>query len=114
MRETGEGDYLVTIHWQAMAVPQRDYSIAVHLVAADPPTGPADILAQADTVHPVAGWYPTTQWAEGQVVQDVYRLTPPTGSAPVAIRLTAYYVNGAGEFVNGAWLTLPVIASQAP
>ena len=112
--ETDGGDYLVTIHWQALVVPQRDYSIAVHLVAADPPTGPADILAQADTVHPVAGWYPTTQWAEGQVVQDVYRLAPPAGSEPVAVRVTAYYVNDAGEFVNGAWLTLPVEASHAP
>jgi hypothetical protein len=106
--ETDAGDILVTVLWQALAAPQRDYSIAVHLVAADPPGGPEDILAQADTAHPVEGWYPTTQWIEGQVVRDVYRLTPPAGSHPVAVRVTAYTVNDAGEFVNGEWLSVPV------
>jgi hypothetical protein len=104
----GEGSFLVTLHWLARRAPTRDYSVAVHLVAADPPTGPQDILAQADANHPVEGWYPTTRWVEGQVVQDVYRLQAPPGSHPVAIRVTAYYANEAGEFVNGDWLVLPV------
>ncbi len=108
VRESAEGGYLVTAHWQALAAPQRDYSIAVHLVAVDPPTGPEDILAQADAANPVEGWYATTQWVEGQVVQDVYRLVPPASAHPAAVRLTAYYVNDAGEFVNGEWFVLPV------
>jgi hypothetical protein len=103
-----EGSFLVTLHWLARRAPIRDYSVAVHLVAADPPSGPGDILAQADANHPVEGWYPTTRWVEGQVVQDMYRLKAPPDTQPVAIRVTAYYANDAGEFVNGSWLALPV------
>lgn len=108
VQESDEGDYLVTVHWLAQTIPQRDYSIAVHLVTADPPTRSENILAQADSAHPVGGWSPTTQWVEGQIVQDVYRLTPPVDSHPVAVRVTAYYVNDASEFVNGEWLALPL------
>jgi hypothetical protein len=104
-----EGDsFLVTLRWLARRAPIRDYSVAVHLVAADPPTGPGDILAQADANHPVEGWYPTTRWVEGQVVQDVYRLVIPPDSQPAAVRVTAYYADDAGEFVNGNWLVIPV------
>jgi hypothetical protein len=64
------------------------------------------VLAQADSRHPVEGWYPTTRWGPGQVVLDVYRLTEPSEKVPIAVRLTAYSVDRDGGFVNGEWLTL--------
>jgi len=100
----GEESYQVVVYWAAEAAPSRDYSIAVHLVSANPPTGAQDILAQADTLHPVEGWYPTTRWMAGEVVRDVYRV--PRSPEAVGVRITAYYVDESGEFVNGKWLTL--------
>ncbi len=107
-RCTDDGYLLVTIYWQTQHIPDRDYSVAVHLVAADPPTGPQDILAQADSLNPVEGWYPTSQWQTDQVVRDMYRLVIPPGAKPVAVRVTAYYVNDVGQFINGEWLSLPI------
>jgi hypothetical protein len=106
IQQEGEGSYLLRAYWMAENTPSRDYSIAVHLVSNDPPAGPQDILDQADSVHPAEGWYPTTRWTSGQVVQEVYRLTPPPERQPIAIRITAYYVDASGKFINGEWLTL--------
>jgi len=99
---------LLKLIWQTTGVPIRDYRIAVHLVAQDPPTGPHDILAQADAAHPVDGWYPTSQWFAGQMVQDTYRLQFTNDDVPVAVRITAYYLDETNQFVNGNWLTIPL------
>jgi predicted component of type VI protein secretion system len=40
------------------------------------------------------------------VVQDVYRLRTSSEKEPFAVRVTAYYVDEDGRFVNGDWLTL--------
>jgi len=106
--QESEGSYLLKIHWMAETNPSRNYSIAVHLVSADPPAGPQDILSQTDSLHPVEGWYQTTLWTAGQVVQDVYRLTSSSEKRPAAIRITAYYVDENGKFINGEWFTLPI------
>lgn len=102
IREEGES-YLLKAHWVAETTLERDYSVAVHLIASNP----EDVLAQADSLHPVEGRYPTTRWSANQIVQDVYRLTPsPGGKRPSAIRITAYYVDEDGQFINGEWLTV--------
>lgn len=106
IQRESEGSYLLRAYWMAENTPGRDYSIAIHLVSTDPPADPQDILDQADSVHPAEGWYPTTRWTSGQVVQEVYRLTPPPEKQPIAIRITAYYVDASGKFINGEWLTL--------
>ena len=85
-----------------------DYSIAVHLVAQDPPTGPHDIIAQADRNHPVEGWYPTSRWQTGETVSEYYRLTLPPDAAPTAVRVGMYQVAADGRFENSDWLSLPV------
>jgi hypothetical protein len=105
-------DYLVQVDWVAERAPRRDYSTAVHLVSRVPAEGARDVLAQADARHPVEGWYPTTRWAAGQVVQDVYRLTSSSDREPIAVRVTAYYVDKSGQFVNGEWLTVYLDKSQ--
>ncbi len=101
--------YQVEVQWVAEKNPSRDYSTAVHLVSTDPPASPEDIIAQADSLHPVEGWYPTTRWVSGQQVQDLYSLTASSDKPAVAIRITAYIVDESGEFVNGDWLSIPLV-----
>jgi hypothetical protein len=106
-----DDDLILTVYWQAEREPVRDYSVAVHLVAHDPPRGPEDIVAQADSSHPVYGWYPTSRWSSGEIVRDDYRIALPevVGDVqPRALRVALYYVNDAGEFVNSPWLSVPI------
>lgn len=99
---------LLTVYWEAVQPVEHDYSVAVHLVAHDPPRGGEDVLAQSDSVHPVMGWYPTSRWEEGEVVRDDYQLRVPSGATPVAVRVAMYRVDGSGTFVNTEWLSLPI------
>ena len=98
----------VTIYWEAMQRIPSNYQVAVHLVAHDPPEGPQDVLAQADSLNPVGGWYPTSLWAPGEVVRDDYALTAPPDSDPVAVRVAMYQQEENGAFVNTDWLSLPI------
>jgi len=108
LRPTGDGQLVLTVYWQASHTVEVDYSVAVHLLAKDPPQGPGDILAQADRQHPVDGWYPTSRWEAGEVVRDSYLLTVPSGSHPVAVRVGMYTTTGDGAFHNSPWLTLRI------
>ncbi len=98
----------LTVYWEAVRPVESDYSVAVHLVAHDPPRDSQDVLAQSDSVHPVMGWYPTSRWEVGEVVRDDYVLHVPSGASPVAVRVGMYRVDGSGAFVNTEWLSLPV------
>ncbi len=97
---------LLTVYWQADRPLDADYSTAVHLVAQDPPAGPADVLAQADRNHPVDGWYPTTRWQPGEIVRDAYLLPVPAGSSPADIRIAMYRTDPEAGFVNTPWLSV--------
>lgn len=96
----------VSVYWEAMRAVEANYSVAVHLLARDPPQGPQDLLAQADAVHPVSGWYPVSRWQAGEVVRDEYVLRVPAGGRPVAVRIGMYQIDGTGTFVNSPWLVL--------
>jgi hypothetical protein len=102
------GQLHVIVYWEVVGPVSGDYSVAVHLVALDPPQGSEDILDQADLTHPVENWYPTGQWSLGEVVRDDHVLDVPAGSSPVAVRIAMYQVDGSGAFVNTEWLSLPV------
>lgn len=106
VHQTADGQLLLTVYWEAMQPVSQNYSVAVHLVAADPPQGPQDILAQADAAHPVNGYAPTSGWQPGQLIRDMYLLTIPPASTPQAIRITMYSQDENGQFVNNNWLTL--------
>jgi hypothetical protein len=99
---------LVTIYWQATQKAAADYSVAVHLVAHTPPRGAEDILAQADTAHPIEGWYPTSRWDVDEIVRDCHLLTVPEGEIPAAVRIALYRSDPQAGFVNSAWLSLPL------
>lgn len=98
----------LALTWRAQEAPALDYSIAVHLVSADPPAGPEHLLAQADSAHPVGGWYPTSQWDASELVRDHYLLTAPEGSQAVAVRIGMYRVLEDGSFENSEVLSLPL------
>lgn len=99
---------LLTVDWEAEQNNLPNYSVAIHLVTQNPPTGPQDIAAQADSAHPVDGWYPTSRWAANEVVRDHYLLTVPPDSAPSAVRIGMYQQLEDGQFKNSEWLSLPV------
>ncbi|MCP3961168.1 MAG: hypothetical protein GY719_25255, partial [bacterium] len=101
------GDWVLTLYWQVEDVPSLDYSVAVHLLAWDPPRGADDVLLQADQVHPVYGWYPTSRWSVGEVVREHYLIRVPDGAAPQAVRIALYHTDASGNFVNSPWLSLP-------
>jgi hypothetical protein len=110
----GSADVLdVTVDWQSQQDHLADYSVAVHLVTQDPPTAPEHVIAQADSAHPVDGWYPTSDWVKGEVVRDIYSLTVPPGSKPVAVQVSMYQVLADGQFQNSRWLSIPVPLSPS-
>ncbi len=99
----GNGEWALTVYWRADRPPDADYSVAVHVL-----TGTGDVLSQADSQHPVCGWYPTTRWEPGEIVRDSYLLTAPAGAQPAAVRIAMYRTLEDGQFSNTAWLTLPL------
>jgi len=99
----------LTLYWQCLSVPEANYHVFVHLTGHLPPRGPEDVLAQADTVHSVYGWYPTSMWTPGEVIRDDFRLSVANPEATVAI-LTGLYTQDpvSGEFFNLGVLTIPL------
>ncbi|MGD2178818.1 MAG: DUF2723 domain-containing protein [Anaerolineae bacterium] len=107
MEQRQGNELFVSIYWEATKSVEENYRIALHLVARDPPTGAEDILAQADSPHPVSGWFPTSQWDVGDVVRDDYVLNVPSDASPVAVRVAMYRINEDDSFDNTAWLSRP-------
>jgi len=103
-----DGSRRLTLYWRAQRDLAEDWAVAVHLLAQNPPTGPQDILAQADRAHPVAGWYPISRWQAGEVVRDEYIIPPAAEGAPqpVAIRIGLYRPDPAGGYINSEWLVI--------
>ncbi len=58
----------VIFQWQSVAPAAADYTVFIHLRAAD-----GFVLGQADG-PPVSGHYPTTVWIPGELVQDIHPL----------------------------------------
>lgn len=100
------GKLQLTTYWETIAEPQMDYSVAVHLVNQVPPEGQEDIISQADSQHPVCGWYPTSRWEEGEIIQDTYLIEVPEEANPQALRLSMYHLDENGSYVNSEWVTL--------
>lgn len=104
---------LLTVYWKVTQPVTKDYSVAVHLVAHDPPKDGGDVLAQADSAHPLDGWYPTSHWSPGEIVRDHYLIRVPGGNAPVAVRVALYRTEPEGDFINSPYLSLPLPAPHA-
>lgn len=108
----GEKAVDLTLHWQALAMPDQHYMFFVHL--ADPETGRP--VTQFDAM-PKGFTYPTGAWATGEVVSDDVKLSlhnVPAGRYDLVIgwynpdterRLPA--VDRHGTAVSGDGLRLP-------
>ncbi len=66
----------ITLWWEALTVPKKDYVVFVHLVL--PPDA---VWAQQDQM-PQGGQAPTSTWQPGQRVEDSYQLTLPDQAPP--------------------------------
>lgn len=66
----------LALYWQALAVPDRDYTIFVHLRRPD-----GSIAAQQDG-PPAGGAYPTSLWDPGEIIRHEARLVPAAGLLP--------------------------------
>ncbi len=94
-------ELVVTLLWQAEAIPEDDYTVFIHLVDAQ-----GERQGQHDG-PPLAGTFPTGRWRPGDVVRDVHRLTVAAGAPPGTYRLlVGLYRSETGE-------RLPVTAGQA-
>jgi hypothetical protein len=82
-RSTQPGQALeLTLYWQALTPPERDYSVYVHLVDDN-----GLILAQRDS-YPAGGLEPTGSWLVGPIVQDRHSVQIPViAPAPAQTRL---------------------------
>lgn len=73
----------LTLHWQALAPVDVDYTVFVHVMNAD-----GSAAAQHDGM-PQAAAYPTRLWVAGEFVADPHPLQLPTGSYRAAVGLYA-------------------------
>lgn len=78
----------VTFDWRAERVPDRDYTLFVHVLNAA-----GELIAQADG-PPFGGEYPTTLWDAGERVRDSRALALPPGAATLRV---GWYHAVAGE-----------------
>jgi hypothetical protein len=108
VKPLADDEMQITIYWQAERPVSADYSVAVHLVAQDPPLSEADLLDQADNLHPVEGFYPTSNWQPGEIVRDDYLITVPANSQPSAIRVGMYQFDAQEGFKNTPWFSMPL------
>ena len=68
-------DIHLTLFWQALAKMDQNYTVFTHLV-----DGEGRLWGQKDN-PPVDGFYPTSQWEEGEIVRDQYDI-PISPDAP--------------------------------
>lgn len=72
VREDEGRALLLTLYWQALAAPDRDYTAFVHLL-----DGEGERISQSDAQPDWDGPVPTSTWRPGEVVKDVRRLPLP-------------------------------------
>ena len=108
MRWETENRLWVTIYWEKMTAVESDYRVGIHLVQVPYTHSDRDILAQADSLNPVSGWYPITQWKIGEIVRDDYMLARPVKTSPIAVRIGMYQIDQDNNLVNTEWLSLDV------
>ncbi len=95
-----ENSLFVSLQWQALSPPDHDYSVFVHVSDRPQIVTSDDIIAQGDRRHPVAGFYPTTNWRTGELVQDNYLISLPDGRIPRLVAVGLYTVTPDGQFNN--------------
>jgi hypothetical protein len=90
----------LSLYWQALSQPDRDYSVFVHASDRDVIDGPDAIVVQADSAAPVYGWYPTSRWSPGEIVRDDHVIQAPADRVPKIVSVGMYYQDESGAFHN--------------
>jgi hypothetical protein len=85
----------VELRWWLAETVAQDYSVFVHLRD----TGSGQVVAQGDG-PPLDGWYPTSMWPRGEVVDDVHGVPAPAVVAAASYDL----VVGWYDLASGARL----------
>jgi hypothetical protein len=87
LQPQGSDSLQLTLHWQATAPPDRDYTVFVHVEDAA-----GQILSQHDA-PPGGPFFSTATWLPGQTVLDTHPLTVPAGARPGGCHLVVgvYY-----------------------
>ena len=96
-----EGEMLITLYWQALALMDKEYSISVRLL--DEHGG---WLAQQDG-WPVNGLLPTTQFRVGDYVADEHRLEVETPDEMAGVQVVVYDAVSGEALDAPAGLNLP-------
>jgi hypothetical protein len=102
-----DGTLFVQLWWQASQPPTRSYSVFVHVTDREQILGPDDLMAQQDNIHPVGGFYPTTNWRSGELVQDNYHIPLPPDRTVQKVLVGLYTVEADGRFTNHLTHELP-------
>jgi hypothetical protein len=102
-----DGTLAVQLLWQATRLPTRDYSVFVHVTDQAHILGPDDLMVQQDNIHPVSGFYPTTHWRSGELVQDKYHIPLPPERTLTKVIVGLYTVEADGRFTNHLTYELP-------
>ncbi len=89
-----EGEFTLSLYWQAGRPPAEAHTVFVHLVAAD------GFVRTSQDNPPVWGTYPVTDWSPGEQVVDKYTLALPPGTPPGDHRLRlGWYQSASGQRV---------------
>jgi hypothetical protein len=102
-----DGRLFVQLWWQAVQPPTRSYSVFVHVTDREQILGPDDLMAQQDNIHPVGGFYPVTNWRDGELVQDNYYIPLPPDRSVQRVFVGLYTVEEDGRFINHLTHELP-------
>jgi len=93
---------LVSLYWQTIAPPDKDYTIFVQLLDKQ-----HQVMAQQDK-QPFNGLFPTSRWQVGDILVDQFELTiPPLGEGQGEVsKLPLLLGEGRGEVSKGLPLLL--------
>lgn len=78
---SADGVLYLTLYWQLLRPVDTGYTVFTHLL-----DEAGELRGQKDGV-PVQGTYPTTEWAEGEIVEDAYEIALAVDVAPGSYQL---------------------------
>lgn len=77
--QVSEGRRALTLHWRCLKLPDRDYTLFIHVLDAD-----GKIIYQQDA-QPVQGAYPTSMWDAGESILDQHVIDWPARAATLRL-----------------------------
>jgi 4-amino-4-deoxy-L-arabinose transferase-like glycosyltransferase len=90
--EGAEAGVALTLYWQAVDLPIKDYKVFVHLVNLD-----WELHGQGDG-YPMGGRFPTSEWQPGDLVIDPHWITIPQPLTPGQYKgAVGWYLESTGE-----------------